>query len=334
MRFELTAVLGALLLTTLTADLSAQVHPLARPLSRKKPPVVATKTEAPPTAALAEVSYLPPSQLPALPDQRVKYRPPEGFAGRLWGDARAKFERLPAEPLSVRAAWTRGRQRQPEMLCTGGAIGATCTISNMVDMVQGRYEGGGFHVLSEYKIEAQGFQFGNRGVLLHPVVYQFCAHWDSTKRQPPDNFDAINEFCGMRLLFGSESQAQLRELPEDHVTQYELVLRQLMIQYGKPSGFIKRGRVTIETIDEGDSMEPRRERKFSTWRWCPAKDRGLDAKCDASIVLSIEPESGRALVLYATPALWRYAYARQNGHAKGDPLFALMHARPASSPAR
>jgi hypothetical protein len=183
-------------------------------------------------------------------------------------------------------------------------------------------------VLSEYRIDGQGFRFNESGVLLFPVIYQFCATWDSTKREVPKNYDDLNQFCGVRLLFDTESTAQLRELPADHVTRYDLVLSELVADYGKPAGYLKRGRVTVETDEDPDDRRSADDRKFSTWRWCPAADRGLATRCDASIVLSIEPESGHGVVLFSTPELWEYAYAREHSSEGGDPLFAVMHARP------
>ncbi len=254
---------------------------------------------------------------------RMKYVAPAGFAGYEWRATRASFSRLPAEPLKVSAAWMRGKQREPIWLCTSYGY---CSVTDILNAMNPRREGGGFHVLSEYKIEDQGFRFHDEGVLLYPAIYQFCAHWDSTQRVKPDNFDALNQFCGMRLLFETESLSELRNLPQDHVTQYDRMLDELIAEYGKPAGFLKRGRVTIDT---GEAEQPgHADRRFSTWRWCPARDRGLETSCDASVVLSIEPESGRGVVLISTPALWQYAYASQE-LAQGDSLFSVMHARPA-----
>ena len=36
--------------------------------------------------------------------KKVKYVPPEGFAGHKWGELRTSFDRLPAEPVGVGAA--------------------------------------------------------------------------------------------------------------------------------------------------------------------------------------------------------------------------------------
>jgi hypothetical protein len=231
----------------------------------------------------------------------------------------------------VRAAWTRGLARQPEMYCITSSLGTECTLNQILNSLITLIEGGGFHVLSEYKIPGQGFKFKESGTVMFPVIYQFCANWDSTKKEVPKNFDELNRFCGMRLLFKTESHEQLRTLPADHVTQYDLVLAELIAMYGKPAGYLKRGRVTIETQDENgndpEDVRSEEDRKFSTWRWCPAANSALAPRCDASIVLSIDPDSGRAVVLFSTPALWEYAFARQHAAEEGDPLYAVLHAR-------
>ena len=138
------------------------------------------------------------------------------------------------------------------------------------------FEGGGTYVLSEYSIDGQGFRSATKptGVVLHPVVYQFCANWGQTKkRELPPNFDSINKFCGMRFLFQSESREELRKLPGEHVTTYDRVLEKLIAKYGRPDGFARRGKVVIETM-EGDSTDAG-DRKFGIWRWCPAHGNGL-----------------------------------------------------------
>lgn len=333
MRIRLALLATLIACAGLTADALAQVRPEARPQPihkpKPKPPPVPETPATPPAPVIEEVHYLSPEEAPRLGPAPRRYHPPEGFAGHTWGETRAKFDRLPEQAQAVRAAWTRGMQRQPEIWCTEGGMGTSCNISYIMNAMATRFEGGGFHVLSEYKIPTQGFRFSETGVLLFPVIYQFCANWDSTKREVPKDFEQLNRFCGMRLLFETESLAQLRKLPKDHVTKYELVLAELIAEFGKPSGFFKRGRVEIETVDENTERQLGGERKFSTWRWCPAADRALATSCKSSIVLSLDPESGRAVVLFSTPELWAYAYARESGAFKGDPLFAVMHARPA-----
>lgn len=271
--------------------------------------------------------------------KRVKYVPPEGFAGHKWGDLRSSFDRLPETPIGVGAGWMRSIEKQDvEGACVpvgapgptmSGAIGG-CDFSATLLRLRKTFEGGGTYVLSEYEIEGQGFRFGDEqtGVQLHPVVYEFCANWPgptSKRGEEPPNFDALNKFCGMRFLFQSETRDELRSLPQDHVTVYDRVLERLLAKYGKPHGYLRRGRVLIET-EEGESSDVA-DRKFSIYRWCPAVDKGLKTTCAASVTLSLDPATGRGTVLYATPLLWEYAYAREHFGFKGDRLYKLLHAR-------
>lgn len=267
--------------------------------------------------------------------KKVKFVSPAGFQGHVWGELRAKFDRLPAEPIGVGAAWITPREKETSWTCVPPApLGATmsgategCDFQATLLRMRKTFEGGGFYVLSEYAIPDQGFRMGDEknGVVLHPVVYQFCANWDETKKEVPPDFDAMNKFCGMRLVFQSESREELAKLPRSHVTVYDKMLEHLLDKYGQPDNFVRRGVVTIET-EEGESSDES-ERKFSIWRWCPARDKAFHTTCDASVVLTIDPKTGVGMVLYSTPLLWEYAYARENHGFKGDRLFRILHAK-------
>jgi len=268
--------------------------------------------------------------------KRVKYVAPDGFNGHVWGEllTSADFARVPLKAIGVGAAWMRPLQKQLDFTCvpTGGmdsqmgAVGG-CDLQSTLNSIRRTFEGGGFYVLTEYTIEDQGARFGSDkdAVMMYPIIYQFCANWDSTKRELPPKFDELNKFCGVRLIFETETQEELRGLPADHVTNYDRVLDKLIAKFGKPDRFVRRGQVVIETL-EGESTG-QKERKFRVWRWCPARDRGLHTSCAASVVLSLEPATGAATVLYSTPLLWEFAYARENNGYKGDKLFKLLHAR-------
>lgn len=269
-------------------------------------------------------------------DGKVKYVPPTGWANKSWGELRSTFDRLPEEPLGVGAAYILPKEKQAAFTCVPGRPSGG-TMSGVVDgcdfqatllRLRREYEGGGFYVLSEYVIPDQGFRMGDEkeGVLLHPVVYQFCANWSSSvnKKDEPPNFDSINQFCGMRMQFQSETREELAKLPEDHVTVYDRMLKQLLGKFGPPGNYARRGKVVIET-EEGESSNAS-ERKFSIYRWCPAGGDGFHTTCKASVVMSINPTTGLGTVLYSTPQLWEYAYARDTNR-KGDRLYKLLHAK-------
>lgn len=268
--------------------------------------------------------------------KRVKYVAPEGFADHKWDDLRKSFARLPEKPIGVGAAFMLTIQKQTDFSCvpsmpTGPVNGAVegCDFYATLQRLRTNFQGGGVYVLSEYTIEGQGFRFGDVDpVVMHPVIYDFCANWPSGTRKrgvEPPNFDELDKFCGMRFIFESETREQLRSLPADYVTNYDRVLDKLLAKYGEPKGYLRRGRVLIETL-EGESTEPS-DRKFSIWRWCPAVGDGLKTQCKASVTLSLDPATGRGSVQYATPLLWEYAFARENNGFKGDRLYKLLHAK-------
>jgi hypothetical protein len=267
----------------------------------------------------------------------VKYVAPDGFDGHAWGEllTGSAFARAPLKPIGLGAAWMRPVQKDVNFTCIpsggidsqlGGGAGG-CDLLSTLQTLRQKFEGGGFYVLSEYTIEDQGARFGSEkdAVLMYPVIYQFCANWDSTKRVVPPTFDELNKFCGVRLMFETETTDELRNLPADHVTNYDRVLDKLLAKFGKPDRFSRRGRVVIETME--DDSPGHAERKFRVWRWCPARDRGLHTSCAASVVLSLEPATGTATVLYSTPLLWEFAFARENNGFKGDKLYKLLHTR-------
>jgi hypothetical protein len=266
--------------------------------------------------------------------KKVKYVAPEGFGGHVWGELRSSFDRLPSEPVGVGAAWMRPQEKESTFECVPlsnpgaqitGAVGG-CDFQATLLRMRKSFEGGGFYVLSEYTIEGQGFRYGEEkdGIVLHPVVYQFCANWDETKREVPPKFDEINKFCGVRFMFQSDTRDELRKQPAEYVTNYDRMLDKLVAKFGQPDNFRRRGQVVIETL-EGESSD-QADRKFSIWRWCPARDKGLHTDCTASVVLSLDPATGVGTVLYSTPLLWEFAFAREQNN-KGDRLFKMLHAR-------
>jgi len=265
----------------------------------------------------------------------VKYVPPTGFAGHKWGELRFSFDRLTAEPIGVGAGWIPPQPKGVSYTCQlPGWIGPQmngpvpgCIFQATLKTLDKTTEGGGFYVLSEYTVEGQGFRMGEEkeGLVLHPIIYQFCANWDETKKKVPDYFASVNKFCGVRLMFQSESHEELAKLPADHVTVYDRMLDKLLAKFGHPDRFVRRGQVLIE--NEDGEFTSGTERKYSTWRWCPARASAFHTDCVASVTMTIDPKSGQGMVLYSAPSLWEYAFAREKNGYKGDWLFKILHAR-------
>lgn len=281
------------------------------------------------------LALLAPLATYAAQPSAVKYVPPEGFAHHRWGELRSAFTRLPQEPIGVAAAYILSQKSADTYSCGAGRYigpqmnGAyeSCDWQKTLDRLGATYHGGGFYILSEYSIPEQGFRWGDAsdGVVIHPVVYQFCANWPASikKKVAPPNFATLNKLCGMRLMFQSEPADELAKLPADHVTVYDRMLEKLLAKFGPPAHFSRRGQVIIETGEGERGDGP--ARKFSVWRWCPPVYNGFHTSCKASVTLSIDPATGTGQVLYSTPLLWEYAWARENNGFKGDRLFKLLH---------
>lgn len=254
--------------------------------------------------------------------KKVKYAPPTGVFGHRWGELRKSFTRLPEEPLGVYASWMRPVVTGTELQCSGGACGDESTFMQLWT----KREGGGFHVLSEYAIEQQGMRFNEADELvMYPIVYQFCANWVDDRRVEPPNFSEINKFCGVKLMFDSDTAAEIATKPADYVTNYDRVLDRLIEKFGRPEGYYRRGQVVIESA-EGEVMGTP-NRKFRVWRWCPARGVGLHTTCSASVTLSMDVENGVGTVLYSTPSLWEFAFARRERGFEGEELYMMLYAR-------
>ena len=317
------------------------------PLVQGQSAPAADATTAPPAIAAEAVQYLPPAAAPRLSPPPANYSPPVGFGGHAWGDLRKDFQQLPAEAASVTAAWSRSERASSDLHCTGsgraavsipldaGPIGsaigggatngvAGCSMADVANSMRPTLATADFHVLSEYSIAGQGFRMS--GVVLFPVVYEFCARWEKGKSEVPANFEEINRYCGMRLLFPMESPSQLASLPPDHVSRFDLVLNELVSRYGNPDDAVRGGRDSvIEAVTPG---VPRRDRDFRTWRWCPMSARKKQPSCPVSIVLAADPNAARGIVIFATPALWRFAEARETGLGMPDALYTLLQGLP------
>lgn len=273
----------------------------------------------------------------AAEGESVKYVPPDGFAGHYWGEVRAAFHRLPTDPVGVGAAYMFIQEKQTAYSCQ-----LTTWLPARIEtwIPQCRYDDtlrhpnkdlklGGIYVVSEYAIDDQGFRYGDEkdGVVLAPVIYQFCANWQGRRgKPPPPNFDDLNRFCGMKFIFKTETLSELAHLPSEHVSNYDRVLERLIAKYGQPQGFKRHGKVFIDTMSDQSIDEA--ARSFRTWRWCPPGDvNGMSTACAASITLTVDPFSGNGAILYSTPIVWEFAFAREKYGFKGDALYRILHDR-------
>lgn len=268
-----------------------------------------------------------------------KYTAPKGFARYEWGDALKAFKRLKENPVTLQLAYSEGRREVVDFMCAptgsmqtlesaqaGGAAGSldSCDYQRALSTVRQRTDGRGFHLFGEFVVPNQGFRLESTDIVLYPVTYQFCANWKGGEKSPEEMAELLT-FCGMRMVFQSQTLEQMEAMSSEELTTYERVLEHLIGKYGKPKGYKPGQRVIVETAD-GRFADPR-SRRLDTYRWCPPTGGRFVPTCEASIVLGFSPESGNGVILYATPAVWEFAYARNESVQGGDPMYRFMHAK-------
>ena len=191
------------------------------------------------------------------------------------------------------------------------------------------FEGGGFYVLSEYSIEGQGFRFGDEadGVVLHPVDLPVLRELGRRpRREVPPKFDEINKFCGVRLMFQSETREQLRKQPGRARDQLRPHAGEAARQVRQARQILRRGQVVIETL-EGESSDPGRSQVQHLALVPGARPRPAHRPARRAWCCRSTRRPAVGTVLYSTPLLWEFAYARENNGFKGDRLFKMLHAR-------
>jgi len=246
-----------------------------------------------------------------------RYVPPAGFREHRWGEPLSAFTHFEVDPLYVQTAHSRGKTTLVSAECAG------CDLTATLRSMRQKTEGEGFHTLAEYYVAAEGIQFGDSGAFLFPVFYQFCAQWRGFSGEVPEDIQNRMSFCGMRMLFRSQTQEEVAASGNEVVTNYDRILQALIEAYGEPEDYEKRGLVIIATPDS-KFVQPR-DRRFDEWRWCSLHgDQDIAPNCKASVVLALDSSTGWGVVLYATRPVWEFAYARQHGGAGGDALYRLL----------
>ncbi len=242
------------------------------------------------------------------------YEQPSGFGGHQWGEPFASFERL-GTAISVEASWDDGKRLDDHFQCFYLPNG-TCDIDAVVRWAAMQRRRSALTLVSQHRIEAQGFRVA--GVMMHPVTHFFCGQWRELLEKAPPDLDKRMGYCGIRLEFESESREALESLPADHVTQYQKLLRHLILEHGKPYGY--RGHVSV--YDESDAKRAARREFPPRYRWCTHFDSIFAPKCDVKMALTFDAGSGKGSLLIAAPALVQFALARRSEDGRThNPLY-------------
>lgn len=260
---------------------------------------------------------------------RDVYRPPTGFGGYVWNTPLGEFRRLAPEPVYVRIAHSQGHVADLDLDCVleGSTVGQCSDI-----------QGEGFHALTEYYVDSQGFRLNDSArqakTVLFPITYQFCAQWVGFSNQLRGDVLQQLRLCGARLFFQSETARQESEIRDfDYVTSARRVLNWLIANHGDPEGYERKGTVIVGIPDAPLPIAQRKSR-YDNWYWCRPKIDDMTPRCDASIVYTFDSETGRGQVILLTAPVWMYAHARRFGGSEDDPLYRVLHGNFEQAPVR
>jgi hypothetical protein len=267
---------------------------------------------------------------PVLVLAKKGYVPPTGFDGHKWQAPLSDFKRFGPEPLSVQVAYAKARTKTdftcvPSTRSETGVATSGCDFNATMATLTQRQEGDLYHAVAQYNIEDQAFRFESSGVLLYPVIYQFCTRWHGDGAKPPADFNQQLKFCGMRMIFKSETEQELQDKGPDYVSQSQRVLKTLIKMYGTPEKYSLRGLVSVGDPNDAKAGE-HAKLHAENWRWCPAVDTDIaPSTCEASVVYSFDPVTAKGLILYVTKPIWEFADARETGGFAGEPLYKTLH---------
>ena len=252
------------------------------------------------------------------------YDPPEGFNGHAWQEPLLAF---PGQVLyqANTATGFAGKVTEFSMQCTPES--PTSTTCSYLDarMVQ-RVEGAGSHAVAEYYQRQDRNPWQAAGVSAVGVTYLYCAKGNGDHLPKP--MQKHLSLCGARAYFESDTDEVRDLMGPNHQTNLQRLLRKLVADHGVPPGYSVRGQVLLEALDTQPQGKPLAEtgERVTAYRWCGLKldGRALHPNCPATVTLLFDGSTGRGLVLYATPPLYDYAWARHEMGDTENEMFVLL----------
>jgi hypothetical protein len=246
--------------------------------------------------------------------QASDYEPPTGFNGHAWKTPLASFKGVSLLTANV-ALGSRGKVvslSNTGRICDGGR---PCLTPGAYLLQTEQVDGVGSYALAEYYFDSEPSPWPGMKIDLYTISYLFCA---SSHSYLPKHIKDSLELCGARVMFHSDDLKQLTTRPNGYVTNERRILQQLINEYGEPPNFHRHGRILIDP--NGDEVWPTDTQapvEYVLYRWCglPESSRSLHPACPATVTFVFNETRGIGMILYATNAVYDYAYAR---HVTGD----------------
>ena len=252
------------------------------------------------------------------------YDPPSGFNGHAWQEPLLAFPGLVLYSANTATGFA-GKVTEFSMQCTPDSPASTTCSFLDARMVQ-RVEGAGSHAVAEYYQRQDSNPWQAAGALPVGVTYLYCSHGVGNRLPKPLQKNLT--LCGARAYFESATDEVRDLMGPNHQTNLQRLLRKLVADHGVPPGYSVRGQVLLEALDTQPQGKPLQETgdRVTAYRWCGLKldGRALYPSCPATVTLLFDGSTGRGLVLYATPPLYEYAWARHEMGDTENEMFVLL----------
>ena len=261
------------------------------------------------------------------------YRPPDGFNGYTWGTVFGSFKGLELWHANTASGFI-GKVTDFRLQCKPDPSDPSITCSPSASEVIQQVQGEGSHAVAEYYFDKDRNPWASRRIELYTISYLFCA---STKGSSiPRPLKKHLKLCGARVMFRSDTLAQMAARDVGYESNYDRVLRALVAEHGEPPGYERRGRITVESETERFTTPEKQKPQYARFRWCGVDDsmRQLRPGCEATVTLVFEGHSGLGTVLYATAPLYEFAYARHRMKDENNELYVMLSSRNLATPNR
>ncbi len=257
------------------------------------------------------------------------YNPPSGFNGHPWGAPLSSFRSV--KLLTANTAAAPGRVTAISEFDSTICSGYPCLTPSVLLLAQ-REEGAGTHALAEYYFDSEPHPWPHTGIDVYTVSYLFCAHSLVHLPSPIKNYLRL---CGSRVMFHSDSLAQLATHPDKYESNYDRIVHQLISEFGPPPNYQRRARIVIDANGEELSRTPV-QAQYLVHRWCGLEEvaRSLRPTCPATVTVVFNESSGVGAIIYATAPVYEYAWARHVGGDENNELYVVLNSPRLETPYR
>jgi hypothetical protein len=251
------------------------------------------------------------------------YHPPTGFNGYTWGFALTSFPKLSLWHANT-AGNAHGKDSDITIHCNQNqSTGETCTSSSA--QIDRRVEGEGSFALAEYYRRLDKNPWHEAGIDVLTISYLFCARSAGEYISHPIRNHLT--LCGSRVIFRSDTLAELANRPNGYVSNYDRILRRFAADYGEPPGYQVHGRIIVQGLEDQSPSGAQPRPQYAMFRWCGLSESAAYERpnCLSTITLEFEATQGYGTILFATAPVYDFAFARHEMGDQRNDLYRLLY---------